>query len=89
MKPHLTRWFDHKDALGYLYYGLDLRFDLHEEDMHIVLSYIQPEMEKQLGREVPLEEVLFACLTSGIHKAYEEVTGKPFKLRMDRPKKKA
>lgn len=89
MKPHLTKWWDTKDELGYVYYNMELGFGLHEEDMHIVLSYIQPEMEKQLGREMPLEEVLFACLTSGIHKAYEEITGKPFKLRMDRPKKKA
>lgn len=56
------------------------------EDWQIVRDIVRPEMARTLGRDVSMEEALHACLTYGIHQAYQDATGKPFVLRMDRPK---
>lgn len=65
---------------------VDLKVSLviKEDDIHAVREFIRPALEETLRRKVTLSEALHTCLTYGIHQAYEEATGKPFTLRMDR-----
>lgn len=63
---------------------IDLTVKVKEDDLHAIREYIRPALEKEFGRKFTLSETLHTCLTFGIHQSYEEVTGKPFTLRMDR-----
>ena len=62
-----------------------MTFDLTDEDMVILGEIIYPRMPEGSN----LADTMFACLTYGIHMAYEDATRKKFTLRMDRPKKQA
>ena len=63
-----------------------MAFQLHSEDVDVVKRVIKPELDSTLGKEHDLADVLLACLTYGIHKAYENAEGVPWTLRMDRKK---
>lgn len=59
--------------------GFALRFALSAEDWDIFKRLIMPNLPN-----CDYADGLLAMLTYGIHKAYEDVEGKPFTLRMDR-----
>lgn len=68
---------------------LVMGFQLHEVDLAIVKDIIKPELDRTMAIEHDLADVFLACLTYGIHKAYEEAEGVPFTLRMDRKPNKS
>ncbi len=63
---------------------IDISVVIKEDDLHAIREYIRPNLEETFGRKFTLSEALHTCLTYGIHQAYQEATGKPFTLRMDR-----
>lgn len=78
---------EHAD--GEKYHDLCFYFQLHTEDMdlaHLVLQWVN---EKHLCPEMDMADFMLSCITHEIHRMTEEMTGKPFVLRMDRKEKKA
>lgn len=64
---------------------ITLEFDLTPEDWRLA-EESHEFTDEHTGVESDIGDHLLALLTYGIHRAYEERTGKPFVLRMDRPK---
>ena len=67
----------------------DFNFTLQSEDFMILSEIVGPALDDTTGRKHTIAEWLFACLTYGLHTAYEDATGKKFTLRMDRKPNKA
>lgn len=64
---------------------LTLSFDLKYEDW-LLFKESRDFMNETMNRDDDNGDHMLALITWAIHKAYEERTGKPFILRMDRPK---
>lgn len=74
---------------GEKYQEFVLHFQLHLEDLHLAHLTLQFANEQHLAPEMDLADFLLSCITHEIHLLTEEMTGKPFVLRMDRKEKKA
>lgn len=61
--------------------SFSLHFNLSREDWEIFKEIIMPKLP-----DCDFADGLLAMLTFGIHKSYEELTGKVFVLDMDRDK---
>lgn len=64
---------------------LTFEADITLEDWELFKTS-QEYMNKVMERDDDMGDHMLALLTWAIHKSYEARTGKPFKLRMDRPK---
>lgn len=59
--------------------------DLVREDFELLLES-RDYMNQHMQEQSDTGDHMLALLTWAIHRAYEDRTGKPFVLRMDRPK---
>lgn len=64
---------------------INLEFDLVYEDWEL-FKESRDFMNEHLGRDDDNGDHMLSLITWAIHQAYEQRTGKPFVLRMDRPK---
>lgn len=64
---------------------INLSFDLAYEDW-VLFKESRDFMNEHMNRDDDNGDHMLSLITWAIHKAYEERTGKPFILRMDRPK---
>lgn len=64
---------------------INLSFDLTYEDW-LLFKESREFMNEHMKRDDDSGDHMLSLITWAIHKAYEERTGKPFVLRMDRPK---
>lgn len=64
---------------------LTLSFDLTYEDW-LLFKESRDFMNEQMKRNDDYGDHMLSLITWAIHRAYEDRTGKPFVLRMDRPK---
>lgn len=67
---------------------IDASFDLHPEDYDLLLDS-RDFMNEHMGIEADTADHLLSLITWAIHLSYEERTGKPFTLRIDRENNKS
>lgn len=75
---------------GDIFFELNLRFELHEEDFQIMretLNFINGRRDITLAPVMDEADYLLALITEGLHRYKEMKDGKPFVLRMDRKPK--
>lgn len=66
-----------------------LAFEISADDLAAVEDIIKPALDDTTQYDHDVADVLLACLTYGIHQAYQDATGKKWTLRMDRKKPKS
>lgn len=64
---------------------LEFKGEITYEDWEI-LEENRKHLNEYTGQENDMGDYMLALITWAIHKGYEDRTGKPFILRMDRPK---
>ena len=70
-------------------FHITLSFDLVEEDYNTALANMDWLNDNEIramfyGRSLDVADYLMSEITNGLHRTYEERTGKKFVLRMDR-----
>lgn len=78
---------EHKN--GDAFFPIFLAFELSADDLAVVEDIIKPALDDTTQNDHDLADVLLTCLTYGIHRAYQDATGKKWTLRMDRKKPKS
>lgn len=78
---------EHKN--GEVFFPIFFNFELSADDLAAVEDIIKPTLDDTTQNDHDLADVLLTCLTYGIHRAYQDATGKKWTLRMDRKKPKS